>query len=229
MILERKIANIKSIKAVLDEQFTKPVRKWERVDDEDECSRMENGLYHMENFTDSRWMYYHVDSGLDMEKDNFILSAEMRSVKSDGYYGYGLVFGFEKYATRINRYVYSEQPARVVAAAFRREDSHSFERFSAKAPELKKKGKEEFTRLTMFRLFNKVYFFLNDCNEPLLEISADAFIWTGNRFGFYTEPGMYVQARSVTVQKVEAEVLAQSNFSDLLGKKATKKKKAKAK
>jgi hypothetical protein len=224
MILQRKIANIKSVKSLLDEQFVKPVRKWERVDDEDERSRIEKGLYHMENFTDSRWMYYHVDSGLDMSKDNFIISAEMRSVKSDGYYGYGLVFGFEKYATRINRYVYSEQPSRVVAAAFRREDSHSFERFSAKAPGLKKKAKEEFTRLVMFRLFNKVYFFLNDCNEPILEVAADAFIWTGNRFGFYTEPGMYVQARSVLVQKVEAEVVAQSNFSELLGKKATKKK-----
>ena len=229
MILERKIANIKSVKTILAEQFTKPVRKWERVDDEDERSRIEKGLYHMENFTESRWMYYHVDSGVDMAKDNFIISAEMRSVKSVGYYGFGIVFGFEKYATRINRYVYSEKPSRVVAAAFLREDSHSFQRFSAKVSLQKKQVKEEFIRLVMFRLFDKVYFFLNNFNEPLMEVPADAFIWTGNRFGFYTEPGMHVQARSVTVQRVEAEVLSKSNFSEIVSSMKTKKPKVKVK
>jgi hypothetical protein len=117
----------------------------------------------------------------------------------------------------------------VVAAAFLREDSHSFQRFSAKVPLQKKKVKEEFIRLVMFRLFDKVYFFLNNFNEPLMEVPADAFIWTGNRFGFYTEPGMHVQARSVTVQRVEAEVLSKSNFSEIVSSMKTKKPKVKVK
>ena len=216
MILEKSIAKINSVTTVLDENFHQPIRNWQRVEDEDERSFITGGLYHMENFTNSRWMYYHVDSGLHMPADNFLITTEMRAVRGGDFSGFGLVFGFEKHASNLNRYVISQLPARVVAAAFRREDSHSFERFTARIQPKSGADTHSFDKLIVLRLFNKVYFFLNDASTPVMEVAASAFMWTGNRIGFYTEPGMHIQAKSLTVKKIDAVAQERGNFEQLL-------------
>ena len=219
MKITQTIADIKEVTVLMDENFKDNRNKWDHVDNEDEWSAIREGDYYMKNFTGDEWMYYDRPSKAGRE-DDFIIDALMYAVKDDDFSNYGLVWGFEKYPDALNRFVIDSRHSRASIVAFVKKDSDIIRRSSKKTNSIHT-GSDTITgthenRLVILKLGSRMFFFVNDLTNPVFETDAGFFSWSGNRIGFYTEPGMEVVAKSIKVKKINCEPVKNETFEYLI-------------
>lgn len=216
MNIEHRLARILEIQDIWKEHFSRPQLKWEICDNEDEQAWIESGRYHLNNTTTSRWNFYHLESGVDFRDDHYIISARMRLHSAESGYAFGLVFGFDRYPRRLNRFVLNSKMNFTIIADFNREDSSPFERKSALLDRKKILQEQDDVEMVIMKISRTIYFFINDLKHPVFAVDKDFFAFTGGRLGFYTEPGIHISAESITVKRLITESLNEINAGDLL-------------
>ena len=193
------IASILHRETIFEDDFVNNIAGWEQISDEDEQSFILNSHYHMENKSQTRWMFYHKEMGRKLP-ENFIINTEIELLEHNGYGQYGLVWGFTKPHHILNRFVVSAESDRFTVSRFEKNHHHTFHRYSGYYEKEYMSKNKQF--LSVMLLNDYYYFFLHRHQKPVYICHKAHMNSEGNRFGFYVEPGLLVRANNIKVQRL---------------------------
>ena len=193
------IARILHRETIFEDDFVNNIAGWEQISDEDEQSFILNSHYHMENKSQTRWMFYHKAMGRKLP-ENFIINTEIELLEHNVYGQYGLVWGFTKPHHILNRFVVSAETNRFTVSRFEKNHHHTFHRFSSHYEKEYMSKSKQF--LSVMLLNDYYYFFLHRHQQPVYICHKSHMNTEGNRFGFYVEPGLLVRADKIKVQRL---------------------------
>lgn len=224
MLLLTETIQIQEITPVANVQFSTNTTDWEIVNNQQETACMELGGYHITNLSETSWMFYHRPFQIKA-KDNFMIKAtfELLNYKADGHYG--LVWGFDSSAARLNRMVIAANSKRFGVMHFERKFSTSLHRIYSKS-NLVKTGESQLNTLVILKIGEQLYLFINRMDEPVLVLPEASFPWLGNQIGFYTEPGIDVRVKTLDIALLQTEKMLHENWKKLLDSPFTMVEKA---
>jgi hypothetical protein len=194
------LAKVLHSDVVLEDDFTSRFEGWELVNNEDEQSFIQDSYYWMENKSKSRWMFYHKSMPVST-KDSFIIHAEIELVQTQTGYGqFGLVWGFTKPHTVLNKFVVSTQEDAFNVAFFQKDHYVVLHKHRGTYEKHQSNKRKQF--FSIVKLEDYYYFYLNEYARPVYIVHASKLPMTGNRFGFYVEPGIMIRCDKIVVKRL---------------------------
>jgi hypothetical protein len=194
------LANVLHEEIVLEDDFNSHHEGWEIIKDEEEQAFIKDSYYWMENTSISRWMFYHKKMPLNLD-ENFIIKASIELLHNkQGYGQFGLVWGFDKKHSQLNKFVVSSNTSRFTISDFEKDHAFANHRFSGKYEKDPFSKNEQF--FSIVKLEDYYYFFLNGHSKPVYVTHVSQMGQSGDRFGFYVEPGLMIRCNKISVKRL---------------------------
>lgn len=194
------LANVLHEEIVLEDDFNSQHEGWEIIKDEEEQAFIKDSYYWMENTSISRWMFYHKKMPINLD-ENFIIKARIELLHNkQGYGQFGLVWGFDKTHKQLNKFVVSSNTSRFTIADFEKDHAFTNHRFSGKYDKDPFSKNEQFFSIVKLEYY--YYFFLNGHSKPVYVTHVSQMGQSGNRFGFYVEPGLMIRCNKISVKRL---------------------------
>jgi hypothetical protein len=194
--------SIEQCQQVIKEDFQTNKRKWEIVNISSEKSEIKDGFYWMENKTSDRWNYYKIKTNIQKQND-FLIDSTFELLSKDEYGHFGIVWGFDKELSYLNKFTISADGDRILVMSFEKDYRRTLHRFQNRT-----QNKIDFkkpVRLTIIKLGNYFHFLLN--GKTVYLAHASQFVNSGNYIGYYIEPGLSIKSSSFELKKIKSRQL----------------------
>ena len=191
--------SIDQCQSVLKEDFKNNKRKWEVVNIDSEKSEIKDGFYWMENKKSSRWNYYKIKSTVKKDQ-NFIIDTYIELISKNEYGHFGVVWGFDKKISYLNKFTVSADGERVLVMTFEKDYRKISHRFQTR--DLHKIDFKKPVRFSIVKLGSYFHFLLNGHVVYMAHVSQ--FVSIGNYFGYYIEPSLSIKSSSIEIKKLKS-------------------------
>jgi hypothetical protein len=201
MLLNVTLENELQWETVFKDDFENTDSNWEQTNKSMEQSFIKDAFYWMKNFETFGWKFYHLPMPKGLIK-NFTISTQIELLKHPGYGQFGLVWGFKKPHSILNRFVVSTDKNRFTVVKFDKNHLKRYHRFSNDFKQ-DEKDKNIF-HLELMLLEDYYYFFLQQNPIPVYVCHKAHLMLEGDRFGFYVEPGIQIRTSEITIQRISS-------------------------
>ena len=203
---------IDGCQSVLREEFVNNKNKWELTDTQTETSIIKDGYYWLNNKSSSRWNYYKLNAPIKLDQD-FMLDASIELLGKNQFGHFGLVWGFDKEISVLNRFTLSADGKRAVIMQFDRNHQPVYHRFQTRT--FPKVEPNKPIRFTVIKLGEYFHFLLNTHNIYMVHQSQ--LIQAGHYVGYYIEPNISIRSKYIEIKKIKSnELTAATGLTQLL-------------
>ena len=209
MIITPQSFRIKEKKIVFNKVFVPGQSSWEIVDNETERTFIKNNHYYMENFTNSSWNFY--KNRMPKETGEcWMIETQIEFLGKDRYGQCGIVWGFDESNEMLNRFTISADGKRGVVMQFQKDHVRVPHRFPIHFSTPFDLALIDLSIIKMNRYF---YFLIN--KELIYICEQSHFAESGNYFGYYIEPDLFVRSPYMIVSKLTIEERSGERFERL--------------
>lgn len=192
------------------DDFTDNRNNWKTINEPEAYAAVEVKEYVMQNRSEKKGQFY-VQTGINRQAKDWVLETVLKWSHKEALNHFGLVWGVEDTPDILNRFSLSADGRRASILCFENNHDRIYHRFNTADLNYIDCS---LVRLTIFKRRPYYYFLIN---EQLIYICHVSHLGqTGDRFGYYIEPGLTVRSGWIRCQELEGKYPANQQIYDRL-------------